>query len=372
MKITIVLGAFFPVPPLFGGAVEKVWFALAQEFVRQGHSVVQISCTNPALPAEEETEGVRHLRVRGYTQPSSVVRLKWRDLLYSLRVRRILPPADILVTNSFWLPLLVRQENRGRIYVHVARGPRGQMRWYWRAARLQTVSRAIAQQIIAEAPRLAPKVSVIPNPLALPLESLPEKEREGKILYVGRIHPEKGIELLLRAIRLLPAELRSCWKIRLVGPHEVEYGGGGESFLRKMQALGRENGTEVDWSGKIFEPSRLAEEYRSAPIFVYPSIAETGEAFGLAALEAMAHGCVPLVSKLDCFSEFLVEGTNGFVFDHRAPEPAKSLAAALQALLTTDRDRLKQIGQSARAKAAEFELPKIARLYLRDFERLLS
>ena len=40
MKITIVLGAFFPVPPIKGGAVEKIWFALGQEFARRGHDVV--------------------------------------------------------------------------------------------------------------------------------------------------------------------------------------------------------------------------------------------------------------------------------------------------------------------------------------------
>src|SRR5579862_3380431 len=31
LKITIVQGAFFPVPPLMGGAVEKVWFTLGRE-----------------------------------------------------------------------------------------------------------------------------------------------------------------------------------------------------------------------------------------------------------------------------------------------------------------------------------------------------
>ena len=36
MKITIVLGAFFPVPPTMGGGVEKVWFTLAPEFVKRG------------------------------------------------------------------------------------------------------------------------------------------------------------------------------------------------------------------------------------------------------------------------------------------------------------------------------------------------
>jgi hypothetical protein len=85
MKITIVLGAFFPVPPLMGGAVEKVWFALSQEFVRLGHEVVQISRSHPDLPAAEEIEGVQHLRVRGHSQPRSILWLKWLDLLYSLR-----------------------------------------------------------------------------------------------------------------------------------------------------------------------------------------------------------------------------------------------------------------------------------------------
>ena len=38
MKITIVLGAFLPVPPVIGGAIEKSWFALAQEFVSRNHA----------------------------------------------------------------------------------------------------------------------------------------------------------------------------------------------------------------------------------------------------------------------------------------------------------------------------------------------
>ena len=35
MKITIVQGAFLPVPPLMGGAVENIWFALGQDFARR-------------------------------------------------------------------------------------------------------------------------------------------------------------------------------------------------------------------------------------------------------------------------------------------------------------------------------------------------
>src|SRR2546423_14558891 len=137
-----------------GGAVEKVGFALGQEFARRGHEVVQISRAHPQLPESQEIKGVRHRRVGGFSQPRSMIWLKILDLLYSLRVRRILPKADILVTNTFWLPIIERTDRHGRVYVHVQRGPKGQMRFYAHVARLLAVSRAIADAIIAQAPQL--------------------------------------------------------------------------------------------------------------------------------------------------------------------------------------------------------------------------
>src|SRR5690349_10291048 len=130
LRITIVQGAFLPVPPLLGGAVEKVWFALGQEFARQGHHVVHVGRSHPDLPVDSTENGVTYRRVRGYDTPNSMWRLKAMDLLYSLRVRRILPAADILVTNTFWLPLVERRPSRGVPYVHVARYPKGQLKLY--------------------------------------------------------------------------------------------------------------------------------------------------------------------------------------------------------------------------------------------------
>ena len=175
MKITIVTGTFFPVPPILGGAVEKVWFALGQDFARRGHEVTHISRAHPDLPAAEEIAGVQHRRVRGYGQPRSIVRLKLLDLFYSLRVRRILPAADILVTNTFWLPMLVRGTGCGLVYVHVQRGPKRQMHCYAHVARLCAVSRAIAEAIVAEAPQLREKVRVLPNALPFSIDRTPKK-----------------------------------------------------------------------------------------------------------------------------------------------------------------------------------------------------
>lgn len=370
MRITIVLGAFFPVPPLMGGAVEKVWFALGQEFVRQGHVVTQISRAHPQLPARETIGGVIHRRVRGASQPRTLVWLKFLDLLYSLRVRRILPPADILVTNTFWLPILVRTTKRGQVYVHVQRGPKGQMRFYAHAARLLAVSRAIADQIVAEAPQLRDKVRVIPNALPFRLEPAFNAQRSQTILFVGRVHPEKGIELLLRALTYLAPEILAAWKIRIVGPHEIHLGGGGADFLRELQVLGEHSGARVEWPGRIFDPEKLAAEYRDSLVFAYPSVAEKGEAFGVAPLEAMAFGCAPLVSNLACFRDFIEDGVTGFVFDQRAPEPEKALATRLADLLGLGPEQIMRIGAQARARVAQFEVETVARRYLEDFSSL--
>jgi glycosyltransferase involved in cell wall biosynthesis len=372
MKITIVLGAFFPVPPIMGGAVEKVWFALGQEFARQGHDVVQISRAHPSLPRTETIEDVRHVRVSGFAQPRSIVWLKFLDLIYSLRVRRILPPADILVTNTFWLPLLVRGRSRGLVYVHVQRGPKGQMRWYKHVARLLAVSQAIADAIIAEAPQLRTKVRVIPNALPFQIEPAPAAPRDQTILFVGRIHPEKGIELLLRSLLCLPREILANWRLKIVGPHEIRLGGGGDSFLRSMQQLGEKSGAQVQWLGSIFDESELAAQYRAALIFAYPSVAETGEALPVAPLEAMAHGCAPFVSSLACFRDYIEDGVTGFVFDHRGEEPEKNLSSRLADLLRLRREEITNVGESARAKAAEFALEPVARRYLDDFASLLA
>lgn len=370
MRITIAQGAFFPVPTLMGGAVEKIWFALGKEFARRGHEVTHISRRCLDLPARETIDGVRHVRVPGADAPRSMLALKGLDLLYSLRVRAVLPPADILVTHTFWLPMLVRGERFGKLYVHAARYPKGQMRFYAHAARIQTVSRPIRDAIVREAPHLAEKVCFIPNPLP---EAEPgtacDAPRGKTILYVGRIHPEKGIGLLIDAFAALPAALRAEWKLVFVGPAEAKFGGGGAEYLAELQRRAEPLGARVEWVGPVFDAAQLHAYYRRAALFVYPSLAEKGETFGLAPLEAMAQGCPALVSALACFRDFIDPGVNGFVFDHRSERPERALAGLLDALLRDAQGR-EQAGARALRTAADYALARVADQYLEDFAAL--
>jgi glycosyltransferase involved in cell wall biosynthesis len=399
MKITIVLGAFFPVPPTMGGAVEKAWFALAQEFAGRGHEVTMMSRAMPKLARDEILDGVHHIRVAGFDSPRSLLWLKALDLFYSRRVRHVLPPADILVTNTFWLPMLVRDSSRGKIYVHVGRYPKGQMRFYRHAARLQAPSSEIANAIAREAPSLASKTVAIPYPRPrIDAKGVPPLDaREKIVLFVGRVHPEKGVHLLVdafirphlnpllrgeedigrgclgneggrpyakRQVRGIPVagdELAE-WKLMIVGPSEVRQGGGGENYLDRMKANAR-----VEFCGPIFDEAKLAAVFRRARIFVYPSLAARGETFGLAPLEAMSHGCAVIVSDLACFRDFIVDQETGFVFDQNADDPAQSLANALR-FAVADPSRLAKIAEAGLRKSEEFSLARVADRFLEDFD----
>src|SRR5437660_416759 len=384
MKITIVLGAFLPVPPIMGGAVEKVWFALAQEFARRGHEVVLVSRALPELPRFETRAGVKHLRVCGFDTPHSLLWLKFLDLIYSIRAMSVLsasrtdsscgePAADIIVTNTFWLPILLRNSKRGQIYVHVARYPKGQIRFYGKAARLQTPSRAVAQAVAAEAPQLAQKITVIPYPApgsAGELEPPPFADREKTILFVGRVHPEKGVHLLVEAFANAARTLLAGWKLVIVGPTEKRYGGGGGPYLATLKRSAEQAQGRVIFRGPVFDPIALSREFRSARLFVYPSLAEKGESFGLAPLEAMAHRCAVVVSNLDCFHDFIREGETGFIFNHRVANAADALRKKIENAMV-DETLLARVAEAGYRKSAQYSLSHVADQFLDDFNSLV-
>jgi len=119
----------------------------------------------------------------------------------------------------------------------------------------------------------------------------------------------------------------------------------------------------------VKESAKLREYYRKARLFVYPSLADRGESFGLAPLEAMANGCPALVSSLDCFKEFVVEGKTGFVFDQSRKDVVQVLADKLSELIN-GQDLLSSVAANAFTKAQEFSINQVADRFLADFEAL--
>lgn len=378
MKITIVNGFFLPVPPVRGGATEKSWHRLAREFAAAGHEVVSFSRQWPGWPDEQMLDGVRHVRLPGFDHHRSRWRNLLRDLEWSRRVYRRLPPADVVVCNAVTLPLWLGRGKpaAGRVVVMCGRMPKGQYRRYSRLARVLAPSSLVREKVIAENPALAPVVRVTGYPIDWTLlhdGSRPEAAaREVTLGYVGRLHEEKGLLLLAEALRLL-AEIRDLppWKFVLCGPADVARGGSGPEFrtrlLARLALALPEDRREV--LEPVFDDSQLAAVYRRMDIFCYPSLAEQGETFGVSAAEAMAAGAVPVVSDLACFRDFIRPGTDGVVFDHRAPDAAARLADALATLLRDGAGR-RRLAAAAAASVHRFDFPAFARALLDDFATL--
>jgi glycosyltransferase involved in cell wall biosynthesis len=375
VRITIIIGPFYPIPPVLGGAVEKVHVLLAGAYRDAGHDVTIVSRRYKSFPHDEMVDGIRHIRIPSSDRSSSLAVNLLLDFCYAVRVARALPAADVTITNAFFLPLVLPHRRAGKIYVQIGRYPKWQTGLYVRADRLQAVSSAVARAIARQAPWLKRKIAVIGYALPDPyFAAATDRSREQVVLYVGRIAREKGIELLLRGfagLAALDSHARESWTLRIVGPSAIAQGGDGPEYLAALKMLAERLHVACDFVGPVFDQQALIGEYRECAVFVYPSLAETGEALPVAPLEAMAAGCATIVSDLRCFDDYIEDGVTGLKFDHRGSDPAADLTAKLKRL-TGNPDYLRQLAEAGHRAAGNFRVAAIAHRMLDDFRALIG
>jgi glycosyltransferase involved in cell wall biosynthesis len=377
MRITIVMGFFLPVPPVRGGSTEKIWSRLARHFADAGHEVTLVSRTWENWPRRESDRGLTILRLPGRDHTRRLWTNLLLDLWWSLKVLRHLPPGDIVVSNNVSLPIFCRalRPSAGRVAVVLGRMPKGQTRAYGNVDRLLATSQAVADQARRENSGLAERTIIFPNPIDWPLhQAARQQAASGRPLtfgFVGRIHPEKGIEQLLAAAeRLLARPDLPAWRGLVIGPSDVALGGGGPEYLAQLKEFSaRRLGGRVEFIPPIFDPTVLARRYGEMDIFCYPTLAEKGEGLSIAPIEAMAAGAVPVLSRLDCYADLLRPGENGCYFDHRGAEPARELADLLAGLLT-DAPRRRQLSLAAQVTARRYDYRESAARLLADFAQL--
>jgi glycosyltransferase involved in cell wall biosynthesis len=154
---------------------------------------------------------------------------------------------------------------------------------------------------------------------------------------VGRLVPERGIDLLLEALGATYGE----WRLRVVGTGPVH-----EALEQQAQRLGLS--ARIEWLGALprEQVQRLWHEVdvmiapsRSTPDWVEPS--------GAIVLQAMAHGVAPVVSRCGALPD--VVGESGLIVDEG---DLAGLTRAIQGFVAEPR-RCREVGNAAREHVLE-------------------
>ena len=367
MNITIVQGGLLPIPPVLGGSTEKVWFDLGKQFVVMGHNVTHISRKHENFPNSEIIDGVIHKRIKGYFSQKFTIFIIFFDFFYSLRAIRAIPnKCDIIISNNYWFPIVAFFLKK-IIYVHVGRTPGIQFKFYQRANRFIVPSSA-TELALKKVIKLNyhSKIKIIPY--AIPFDvngKIDIASKDKTILYCGRIHPKKGIENIIKAINYLNIE---NWNVDIIGPWDIEYGGGGTKYYQHLKNLIQNK--NINLLPPIFDQEKLMSCYKKASIFLYPS-EDNGETFGVAPLEAMALGCVPIVSDLICFKDFIIQNQNGLIFNHNNKNSYLELAEMITTLINNNELRITLANKAIEVKK-KHSLSEISNLLLKDFRLILN
>ena len=186
---------------------------------------------------------------------------------------------------------------------------------------------------------------------------------EERIVFVGRISPEKGLHVLLEAFERVVAR-RPTARLEIIGPESVApmefivalsddsavqglsrfYSGNYAGFLRQRVRSSLDKHVRFVGTVPHYE---VAERLRRADVCVVPSV--WNEPFGMPAIEAMAVGLPVVASRAGGLTEIVSDGETGILVE---PDNPSALAEALVRLLE-DRPRARAMGGAGRQRVEE-------------------
>ncbi|MEK0083993.1 glycosyltransferase family 4 protein [Benzoatithermus flavus] len=364
-----ILTICYEYPPVGGGG-GVVCQGVAQALVGAGHEVHVVTSGMRDLPACAEDRGVKIHRV------PCVRRVRFHATAAELATQ-ILPsyqkalalarrePFD-LIHCHFVIPsgvvawLLHRRT--GLPYVLTAHGSdvpgynpeRFELMHhflapFWRriieASAAITAPSRFLQELIGR--KIDVPVDVIPNSFEAP--PAPDLPRRDRILVVTRMVERKGVQHLIQAMAGLETRFELC--IAGDGP-----------YLPTVRQMAQDLGVPATFLGFVGR-DQLPALYRSAKIFVFPSMQEN---FPMVLLEAMSAGCAVVTSTVPGCAE--VAGDAALLVE---PGDVAGLRRALARLLA-DEETMALFGRKSLQQAARFAPERILRQYEALFRRAVG
>lgn len=319
-------------PPRTVGGLARHVHDLSRALARLGASVHVITCPAQGTPRYQLVEGVHVHRV----EQSRLTSREFMDWVQQLNNAMVELAGELVLSGPFdlvhahdWLvgdaAVVLRNQYRLPLVATIHATEYGRNRGIHnelqrRIHELDARFAAEATQVIccsdfmaAEVKELfkipGEKIHVLPNGvdpanLGIPRKLVPgrrEQKSEGKmIFFIGRLVPEKGVQVLLEAFSRLLLEIQDL-KLMVggIGPYE----GALRAKAGELGLAGR-----VVFLGYLDE-KRRNEYLKMADVAVFPSLYEP---FGIVALEAMVTQVPVIVSDTGGLSEVVAHGIDGY------------------------------------------------------------
>jgi glycogen(starch) synthase len=322
------------------GGIESVSKILAEKFASAGNGLQVIT---------ESTGGAVPGATYGVTRRPSIAQLfallRWSDLFFqnNISLPSLIPALILrkptLVVHQTWL-----QDTRG------GTGWRNQLKQLL----LRRVTNVAISKAVAD--RLNARSVIVGNPYdETVFQVVPNLPRDKNLVFLGRLVSDKGVDLLLQALRLLQNDN--------LFPDLTVVGSGPEQ--ENLRQLANELGVDrqLTFAGQK-SGATIAEILNRHRILVVPSRWE--EPFGIVALEGIACGCVVVGSEKGGLKEAI--GPCGLTFENGN---VRALADQLKRLLN-DLNLQAKLRDHASEHLAKFQSDVIAAAYLQLMRRLVA
>lgn len=390
-------------PPDVEGGAEILAGAIADGLICQGHDVTVLTSAPRDAAMEPQPHVRRALRLAGATRVDRS-RPLWRQLplLYHY-YRRFHQPANLRALRRvvaetrpdvlyIWeitglgvtsllaglpalrLPVVFQLGSYSLLYARSPETEQSRLRARWLKrlligsvpadgwTSLIAVSAAVREEY-ARAGFDSARIEVIHNGIAPRFfEATPERimradERVGplRLLFVGRLCPEKGVLTALKALALLGDV--DC-QLDIIGDGDPAYRRALEAYAQDQRLA-----EQVTFHGAMPQEQLIAW-YDRDDVLLNTSL--WAEPFGLATVEAMARGMAVIGSRTGGTAEIIAAGVNGLLTE---PGDEHALAAAIRQLAANPARRARLAEAARRTAAQRFTLEENVRRVARHLQR---
>ncbi len=340
MKLLFAIKALSPL----GGGAERVFADIVNGLHQRGHEITVLTFESLDMPGFYEVEkDIPRWDIGAPGVPNKAALLRYLpgqrkrildlapDIVVAFMPSCYVPLGAILAGSG--LPVIASEHSVPKRYV------RKPLRWATLVASALYVTKftGVSEQMRAQFPDLVSrKMAVLPNPVVVPENSRADPvgpvDGPKRVIAVGRLHEEKDHLTLIRAFARLSPRFPD-WRLEICGEGEER-----TKLEAEIAALGMS--TTITLRGAVRD---IHEAYRSAQLYVIPS---RYESYGLATVEALAHG-LPAVGFADCpgTNQLIDNGVNG-VLARPGQNRISALESALASLLLDPALRA-QLGNAA-------------------------